>query len=91
MLRIDARSGAQSVVSEGGYLVGPVGITMDSGGELIVGDPYTVNRKSSDLYNGGIIRINPATGHQTLLARGHGSFVNPRGVAIVPILTAAHK
>ena len=66
-------------------MVGPVGIAIDDEDQLIVGDPYTINENSRDLFDGGIIRINPATGHQTLLARGQGNFVNPRGVAIVKV------
>ena len=84
IIHINARTGDQTVLSEGGLLVGPVGIGFDDKGALIVGDPYTVNRDSHDLYDGGIIRIDPRTGTQTLIARGRGSFVNPRGVVIVP-------
>jgi len=84
VIHVDSRTGAQKVVSEGGYLVGPVGIAVDASGQIVVGDPYTINPESPDLYDGGIIRIDPLTGSQTLIARGHGSFVNPRGLAIVP-------
>jgi len=83
VIHVDSRTGAQKVVSEGGYLVGPVGIAVDASGQIVVGDPYTINPESPDLYDGGIIRIDPLTGSQTLIARGHGSFVNPRGLAIV--------
>jgi len=91
VIHVDALSGAQSVVAEGCYLVGPVGIAVDAQGQLIVGDPYTKNSDSPDLYDGGFVRIDPATGHQTLLTRGEGSFVNPRGVAIVPSLFPSHR
>ena len=90
ILRVDGLTGNQTVVSTGGYLVGPVGIAMDAKGQLIIGDPYTVNPLSLDLVNGGydgaIVRIDPATGEQTLLARGQGGYLNPRGVAVVPNL-----
>ena len=76
-------TGAQTLLSSGGYLVGPVGIAVDENGQLIVGDPYTINPLSPDLFDGGIIRINPVDGGQTLLARGQGNYVNPRGIAIV--------
>jgi sugar lactone lactonase YvrE len=91
VIHVDAQSGAQSVIAQGGYLVGPVGIAVDESGRLVVGDPYTINLNSPDLYDGAIVRIDPATGHQTLLARGEGSFVNPRGVAIVPSSFPNHK
>jgi sugar lactone lactonase YvrE len=83
VIRVNARTGRQDVVAEGGYLVGPVGLAVDANGNLIVGDPYTINPQSRDLYDGAIIRIDLASGRQTLIARGSGSCVNPRGVAIV--------
>jgi hypothetical protein len=63
--------------------VGPVGISIEKSGDLIIADPYTINSESVDLFDGGIIRVNPDNGEQTLLARGKESFVNPRCVAIV--------
>jgi hypothetical protein len=88
VIHVDARNGSQTVVAEGNNLVGPVGITVNQNGQLVVADPYTVNPESPDPasggYDGAIIVIDPATGHQTVLARGEGSFVNPRGVMIVP-------
>ena len=89
VIHVDARTGTQTVVSESGYLVGPVGIAVDEGGQIIVGDPYTINPESLNLFDGGIIRIDPLTGVQTLIARGRGSFLNPRGLAVVPGLS--HK
>jgi hypothetical protein len=94
VIHIDAHTGNQTVVAQGINLVGPVGIAVDQDGQLIVGDPYTVNPQSPDLadggYDGAIIRIDPSNGAQTLLTRGQGSFVNPRGVAIVPGPAATH-
>jgi hypothetical protein len=87
VIQINARTGKQRIVAEGGNLVGPVGISVDAAGQLIVGDAYTVNPQSPDIasggYDGAIIRINPSTGAQAIIARGGGSAVNPRGVAIV--------
>ena len=91
VIRIDMPTGSQTLVSSGGYLVGPVGIAVDNSGQLVVGDPYTINTASPDLYDGGIIRINAATGEQTLLARGQGNYVNPRGVAIVRAAQAGQR
>ena len=89
VIQVDAQRGTQRVVLEGGALVGPVGIAFDAAGQLIVGDPYTINPQSPDIedggYDGAIIKIEPVSGSQTLLARGQGSFVNPRGVALVPM------
>jgi hypothetical protein len=83
VVHVDANTGIQTVVSRGENLVRPVGITMDESGQLIVADPYTINVESADLFDGAIIRINPETGEQSLIARGHGSLVNPCGVAVV--------
>jgi len=84
VIDVDASTGDQSVVAQGDYLCGPVGITVDGAGQLIVGDPYTINLDSPDLFDGGIIRIDPATHQQVLITRGEGAFVNPTGVVIVP-------
>ncbi len=85
---VDAQTGDQRMVSQGEYLVRPVGIAVDNDGQLIVADPYTINPQSPDLssggYDGAVIRIDPTTGGQTPIARGQGSFVNPCGVAVIP-------
>src|ERR1051325_6035981 len=81
---INAQTGAQTVVSEGGNLVGPVGIVLAPNGHLIVGDPYTINDQSVNLFDGAVLSIDAATGAQTLTSRGQGNFVNPRGVVLVP-------
>jgi len=91
IIQIDSRTGVQKIVSEGGRLVGPVGIAVNEEGSLIVGDPYIIKPASPDLYDGGILAIDPANGAQRLLAQGHGSFVNPRGVAVVRSSGLAHQ
>jgi sugar lactone lactonase YvrE len=95
VIHVDAHTGVQRVVSEGRLLVDPVGIAVDANGQIIVGDPSTVNPKSLDPssggYDGAIIRIDPITGDQTPLARGQGSYVNPRGVAVVPAAAITAK
>ncbi len=83
VIHIDLRTKLQTVVSSGGNLVGPVGIAIDENGQLVVGDPYTINPDSSERYDGGIIKIDPRGGNQTLIARGQDSYVNPRGIAVV--------
>jgi len=96
VIHVDAHTGAQRVVTEGQLLVDPVGIAFDANGQIIVGDPSTVNPASLDPssggYDGAIVRIDPATGVQTQLTRGQGSCLNPRGVAVVPsaAITAKH-
>jgi len=83
VIRVDARTGEQTVVTEGENLVGPVGIALNETGQLVVSDPYTINPASPDLFDGGIVRVDPVSGAQTLIARGSGTFVNPRSVAVV--------
>ena len=84
VIDVDASTGEQSVAAEGEYLCGPVGLAVDDEGQLIVGDPYIINLDSPDRFDGGIIGINPVTHEQTLIIRGEGAMINPRGVAIVP-------
>ena len=87
VIDVDRQTGNQTLLAKGDNLVGPVGIAIDNAGQLIVGDPYTVNPASADSdsggYDGAIISIDRATGGQHLIARGQGDFVNPRCVAIV--------
>ena len=83
IIRVNANTREQKVISEGNYLVAPVGIAVEQNGQLIVGDPYTINLESSDLFDGAIMRINKSTGAQELITRCSGDYVNPRGVAVV--------
>ena len=83
IIGINGQTGEQSIAAEGAYLSGPVGIAAMESGELIIGDPYATRLQSTEKFAGGIVRIDPITHKQTLLASGEGSFVNPRGVAIV--------
>lgn len=83
VVHVDARKGTQTVVSQGGYLMRPVGISLDNDGQVVVADPYTIHPENSDRFDGAIIRINPATGEQALVARGHDSCVDPCAVTVV--------
>ena len=83
IVHVNLNTKQQNVLSEGHQLVGPVGIAIEPSGNLIVGDPYTINEDSADLFDGAILRVDAATGEQQLLARGKAGFVNPRCVALV--------
>jgi sugar lactone lactonase YvrE len=83
VIHVDARTGKQTVVAEGGYLMRPAGISVDSNGQLVVADPYTMNPDSETLFDGAVIRIDPATGNQALVSRGQGSSLNPCAVTVV--------
>jgi len=75
VIQVNPNTGAQTLISSGGNLVNPFGITLDAAGQIIVAD-------SAALGGGGaVIRIDPTTGAQTVVSSG-GNFVNPRGVAI---------
>ena len=88
VVQVDARTGKQQRVSEGDWLRCPIGIAIAANGQLIVSDPDTINPGSPDIrdggYDGAIIQVDLASRTQTVIARGRGSYVNPRGVAIVP-------
>jgi hypothetical protein len=83
IIQINANSGHQRILAESGNLVSPVGITVHPDGDLIVGDPYTMNPGSVDVFDGAIIRVDRLSGQQTPIARGSQSFVNPRCVVVV--------
>ncbi|MBI2906994.1 MAG: hypothetical protein HYX92_05000, partial [Chloroflexi bacterium] len=79
VLKVDANTGAQTVIASGGYLDYAHAVALDAAGRIIV-------LQRSDSYNkptskGSIVRIDPATGAQSLVSSG-GSFANPQGLAI---------
>jgi len=67
----------QTVVSFGGHLVLPVGIATAENGDLLVADQKCCGGR------GGVIRVNPTTGLQTVWAQGD-SLNFPSGIVIVP-------
>ena len=77
VVRIDAQSGAQSLVSTGGNLAALGGIAVDD----CTGDLFTAERGVT----GGtpaLVRIDPATGAQIVVSTGN-LFVEPFGVSLV--------
>ncbi len=66
-------TGAQTVVSSGGFFVGPYGLAIEASGNILVAD---ANAQA-------VIRVDPVSGAQTLVSSG-GLFVVPAGIAIVP-------
>ncbi|MGH3839554.1 MAG: hypothetical protein ACRDSF_28210 [Pseudonocardiaceae bacterium] len=64
-------------MSSGGDFVGPSGIAVEADGTILIGD---VDAFGGD---GGLIRVDPATGAQTRLSSG-GSFRRPGRIAILP-------
>src|ERR1041385_9107142 len=71
VLRIDSVTRVATVISSGGTLVRPFGVTIDRNGDILVSDTGAL----------AIIRINPATGDQTVVSSG-GILGTPYGIAI---------
>lgn len=70
IIRVDPATGAQTVISSGGSLLGPIGLALDAAGNILV-----VN------YARDVIRVDPVTGVQTVVSSG-GFFVIPYDIAI---------
>lgn len=74
------QSGTVTQVTSGGFLVFPVGIDVEPDGNLIVIDSNDRIGNGGFDVEGRVIRIDPTTGAQTLLAQGApGDFLNPQG------------
>lgn len=88
VVHIDSHTGKQDLISEAQFLAGPSGIAVDQDGQLLVTDPYTgLETYDATGSKGALIRIDPATGDQTLVLQGHGSSINPEAVTVVPSAT----
>ncbi len=82
---LNAHTGVQNVVAEGGYLTCPMGIAVNNDGQLIVADPFaTCPQSTNSPLQGALIKIDPATGAQSILACAHAPALHPSGVAVVP-------
>jgi hypothetical protein len=67
---VDPGTGVLTPISSGGQLVGPIGIAVETSGQLVVADA-----------SGLILRIDPGNGNQTLVTSG-GNLVRPFGIAV---------
>lgn len=69
LVRIDANTGAITVLAEGGLLLAPTGVDVAPDGTILVADQ---NARMNPVTNvqcvGGLLRIDPGTGAQTLVA-----------------------
>jgi sugar lactone lactonase YvrE len=86
VIRVNPSTGMQTVVSSGGLFVDPTGIAVEASGDIIVADATAFSNLPS-LDTGGIFRIDPSMGTQTILVQGPGgtnSLFNPIGLAVVP-------
>jgi sugar lactone lactonase YvrE len=72
VIQINPDTGAQTVVSTGGYLNtssnSARGIALEANGQILVTDTAITLTDGSLV--GGVVRVNPATGTQTLLSSG---------------------
>jgi hypothetical protein len=76
IVRIDTRTGRQSLVARGGLLEKPREIAF-RGRSLLVADENGFGG------HGGVIRVDPVTGHQSRVSSG-GYFLDPYGVGVGP-------
>ena len=85
LIRVDPGTGQQSPLASnqgsfGGFFVDPVGVAVDSFGRLIVSD------SNAEGGSGAVIRVDPASGQQTLVSSNAVSttdlFTRPVGVTI---------
>jgi hypothetical protein len=88
ILRSDPGNGSLVEISrngaQGNYFHNPYDIAVERNGDLIVADMGTQNVK-----DGSIIRVNPYTGHQTLVSGGASNlggnqFYDPAGITVAP-------
>lgn len=73
LIRIDGLTGEQSLVSSGGVFSEPRGVVFDATGQLLVTDQAARV----------LVRVDPATGSQVLVASGLGD--SPFGLAVDPV------
>lgn len=72
VINVDPITGAQTVVSIGGFLADPYDIALSPSGDIYVADGTALG--------GAVIRIDPATGGQSVISSG-GNFSFPMGIA----------
>jgi streptogramin lyase len=83
VVRVNPLTGVQETVSEGGNLVNPFGLAVELDGSILVAEPGDIVNQPDG--SEAIVRVNPATGEQTLVSAG-GRFVNPHDLVIYPAL-----
>jgi len=77
LIRLDAASGRQTIVSVRQHLVSPAGVAVEATGDVLVADASAVDG------NGAVIRVDRVTGVQTVLSAGN-LFRDPSAVVVTP-------
>lgn len=75
VVKVDPASGAQQLLSSGGFFSAPTDVTVSANGDVFVVDASAFGGP------GGVIRVNPASGAQTTVSAG-GVFVEPMGIVV---------
>ena len=70
VVRVNPATGAQSIVSTGGFFVDPFGIAIEADGKILVSDA-----------SGLLIRVHPSTGAQQIVSAA-GFFASPTALAV---------
>lgn len=76
VMRVDPRTGAQTMLSSGGLFVDTAGIALEADGSILVADAGPWDRGA-----GAVIRVDPVSGAQTRVYSG-GLLVRPYAVAV---------
>jgi sugar lactone lactonase YvrE len=87
VFKVDSLTGAHTTVSSGGFFGDPTGIALAGNGDILVtdntGDGIPLTPDCLTGSPGGVIRVDPVTGAQTILSTC-GSFYDPARIVIVP-------
>jgi sugar lactone lactonase YvrE len=77
LIKVDAKTGKTTMLSSGDMLLSPVGVTVESDGNILILDTAAFGNA------GGVIRLDRLTGSQTMVSSG-GLLVSPSGLAAEP-------
>ena len=71
--------GLQTIITSGGYLAWGGDMVFDASGQILVANPGGVDDQGNP--NGSVVRVDPATGAQTIVSQG-GTIVEPVRIAL---------
>lgn len=74
VFRVDPTTGAQTIVTQDGFLRNPRGVTLNAVGYILVADEHTLGGGG-----GRVIGVDPVTGVQTVVCP-QGDFLTPLGI-----------